>query len=176
MSDSSVVARPYSAGDFLSAENLDRADETATEIFKVMFGLSIQSVDTSHCDLLDPEDNERTAVVGFSGAMRGSCQIRVSTAGVQLIASAMLGGMPVEEDDDSLNDALGELCNMLAGGWKNGVPSLSAACALSPPTVISGKDYKVHVRMPSVKLLRTYLFDGHTLQLTLHCEDIESAR
>ena len=60
--------------------------------------------------------------------------------------------------DDSINDALGELCNMLAGGWKNEVPGLSSECALSPPTVISGRDYKVHLSKPSVKLSRIYQF------------------
>jgi len=176
MSDSSAVLKSYSAEEFLRPENLDRADETVIEIFKMMFGLDIQPTDTPHSDLLDPEDNERTAIVGFSGAMRGSCQIRVSTAAAQLIASAMLGGTPIDEDDDSLNDALGELCNMLAGGWKNGIPFLSSNCALSPPTVISGQDYKVHVRKPSAKLARTYQFDGHALQLTFHCADIDPAR
>jgi chemotaxis protein CheX len=94
----------------------------------------------------------------------------MTSLAARAVASAMLGGMPVE-DDDSLDDTLGELCNMLAGGWKNGISSLSSEVALSPPTVISGGDYKVHVHKPSDTIARTYRFDGHTLQLVLCRED-----
>jgi chemotaxis protein CheX len=158
------------AEDFLSLENLERADEVVAEIFAVMFGLEIHPV---HIDALDgnlPESDEITAIVGFSGAMRGCCRIQVSSLAAKSIASAMLGGLPIEEDDDSIHDALGELCNMLAGGWKNSIPSLCSECALSPPTVISGNDYKVHIRKPVVQLARTYKFDVHVLHLVLHCQ------
>jgi chemotaxis protein CheX len=120
--------------------------------------------------------DERTAVVGFSGAMRGVCQIRMSAAAARLIVSAMLGGAPVDEGDDgSMNDAVGELCNMVAGGWKNSIPELSSACTLSPPTVISGQNYRVHVRKPSVQLARSYEFEGHGLEFILHCEESGAA-
>ena len=177
MPDSTVETKSYGAEDFLSAGTVDRADEAVAEIFTMMLSLDIKAVEGPTSDLPPSEQDERTAFVGFSGAMRGSCQVRMRPAGARLIASAMLGGAPIAEDDeDSISDALGEMCNMLAGGWKNGIPELSAACTLSPPTVISGQDYKVHVRKASVKLARTYLFEGHALYLILHCEDIQSAR
>jgi chemotaxis protein CheX len=171
MSSLSTVPKPYCAQDFLAPQNLDRADDTVTEIFRMMFGFEISVMEALDLELLSPEPAELTAIVGFSGVMRGSCQIRIGSQAARAIASAMLGGVPIEEDDDSINDALGELCNMLAGGWKNGIPALSSECALSPPTVISGKDYKVHMHKPSVSLSRTYQFEVHALYLTLHCED-----
>jgi len=173
MSDPSAVLTLYRTEDFLSAENLDHADAVVAEIFSMMFGLNIKAVEILYSDLPVCEQDERTAFVGFSGAMRGSCQIRVSSNAARSIASAMLGGMPVDDDDDSINDALGELCNMLAGGWKNGIPELSSECALSPPTVISGQDYKVHIRKPAVKLLRSYRFEDHAFHLALHRESPE---
>jgi chemotaxis protein CheX len=175
MADSSTVLNLYRAQDFLAPENLDRADDTVTEIFKMMFGFEIVALEPG-LDLPSPEPAELTAIVGFSGAMRGSCQIRTGSQAARAIASAMLGGAPIEEGDDSINDALGELCNMLAGGWKNGIPALSSECALSPPTVISGRDYKLHMHKPSVSLSRTYQFEAHALYLTLHCEDIGPAQ
>ena len=42
---------------------------------------------------------------------------------------------------------------MLAGGWKKTTPGLSSKCVLSPPTVISGRNYKVHMSKPSLKAL-----------------------
>ena len=107
--------------------------------------------------------------------MRGSCELRLGGGAACSIASAMLGGTPVEESDDSLDDAVGELCNMVAGGWKNRIPSLASTCALSPPTVISGCDYRIHMNSASVKLRRTYRFAGHQMQLTLHCLEPRAA-
>jgi chemotaxis protein CheX len=173
MSCPSAVLRPYSAEDFLSEGNLDRADDAVIEIFRMMFGFEISPVCLPSPEK-GPELDERTAVVGFSGPMRGSCHIRIGSPAARAIASAMLGGVPVEEGDESIDDALGELCNMLAGGWKNAIPALSSDCTLSPPTVISGHDYKVHIRQPSVRLSRTYRFDIHALHLTLHCENTEN--
>jgi chemotaxis protein CheX len=166
-----VESIPFTKEDFLAPGNLALADATVVEIFQLMFGFGIRAVED--CDTVPPTSVQdgRTAIVGFSGSMRGSCQIRMSTRAAHSIATAMLGGGPIDEDDDSINDALGELCNMLAGGWKNGVAGLSSECALSPPTVISGRDYKVHMSKPSVKLSRTYRFDVHTLYLTFCREE-----
>ena len=116
----------------------------------------------------DPDDQpERTAIVGFSGVMRGSCGIRLTKLAARALASAMLGGMAVEDDSDSIDDAVGELCNMLAGGWKGRVPELASNCLLSPPAVISGSDYRIHIRSASVSLTRSYAFGKHTLQVTM---------
>ncbi len=64
---------------------------------------------------------------------------------------------------------------MIAGGWKNRISALSSNCSLSPPTVISGRGYKVYMVKPSVKALRTYKFDAFTFQLTLEYEQRTTA-
>ncbi len=162
---------PYSIGDFLAHETLELADATVIEIFKLMFGYGVSVAELPHPSLVQSGLDERTAIVGFSGSMRGSCQVRMSTCAARSIAEAMLGGPIDEADDDSINDALGELCNMLAGGWKNGVRGLSSECNLSPPTVVSGHNYRVHVSKPCMVLTSIYRFDVHTLHLTLCREE-----
>jgi chemotaxis protein CheX len=172
MSHPTVELQPYQTEDFLSIKNHDRADAAVMEIFAMMFGFEIRAVDVANSECPLPDLDERTAIVGFSGSMRGSCQIRISVPAATSIASAMLGGAPIDDgDDDSINDAIGELCNMLAGSWKNGVAALSSECALSPPTVISGRDYRVHMSKPSTKLSRRYEFEGHALHFTLYREN-----
>jgi chemotaxis protein CheX len=169
MSECNVEPKPYSVEDFLSSANLDHADASVTEVFGMMFGFDIKRIESADPDADLGELDERSAIVGFSGPMRGSCQVRISSLAARSIASAMLGGAPIEEGDESIDDALGELCNMIAGGWKNGISTFSE-CTLSPPTVISGRNYKVHFHKPSMKIMRLYQFDVHTLYLTLHCE------
>ena len=173
MPTSTAPPNSYRTEDLFSPTNVRHADETVTEIFRVMFGFEINAIDSANSDSSSPQQDERTAIVGFSGSMRGSCQIRISSLAARSIASAMLGGAPIDEEDDAINDALGELCNMLAGGWKNGIPELSSTCALSPPTVISGRNYQIHMSKPSAKLSRTYQFDSHALYLTIYREEKE---
>ena len=174
MSETMLAAKSYDTEQFLSTENEGRADETVAEVFGMMLGFQAKAVAASPAGTNSGDIFERTAIVGFSGAMRGSCEVRMDSAAARAVCCAMVGDTPVE-DDESVDDAVGELCNMLAGGWKNRVPPLSSDCALSPPTVISGRNYKVHMSSPSVRLSRTYEFDVHTLHLTLHREDPVSA-
>ncbi len=169
MSDASI-AQSSSALEFLSQENLQRADETVLEVFARMLGLQITLTDPQ---IPEPGlGEERTAIVGFSGAMRGCCEVQLNEEAARAVATAMLG-TPVE-DAASLDDAVGEICNMVGGGWKDRVPSLSSQCALSPPTVISGRAYKVHMSRPSDKITRTYHFDGNLLFLTLRRENMST--
>lgn len=167
MSEASI-AQSSATVDFLSDQNLQRADETVQEVFARMLGLQIALTDPQ---ILEPGLGEdRTAIVGFSGAMRGCCEVQLNVQAAQAVASAMLG-IPVD-DAASLDDAIGEICNMVGGGWKDRVPSLSSQCALSPPTVISGRAYRVHMSRPSDKITRTYQFNEHLLFLTIRRENM----
>jgi chemotaxis protein CheX len=175
MSQQVTILNSLTIDDFASDENFQRLDAAVTEIFEMMFGLSILAEANPSPPRQSHADDERTAIVGFSGSMRGSCQIRMNGAAAGAIASAMLGGAPLDGNDDSINDALGELCNMLAGGWKNGIPGLASECFLSPPTIIAGVDYKVQMSKHSSQLCRAYKFDEHLLNLTLCREESDPA-
>ena len=172
MSEVLTLTTPFNNLDFLAAENVGRADEAVFEVFARMLGMAVTiAAEPLH---IPCEGADRTAIVGYSGAMRGCCEVQMDLESTQIIASAMLGGVPVD-DDDSLDDAIGEICNMIAGGWKDRIPTLSSLCALSPPTIITGRDYKVQMGRPSVKIMRGYEFESHSLLLTLRREDIALA-
>jgi len=165
-----MSATQYCTEDFLSSQTLDQVDETVAETFGLMLGLAALH-DAARVETQGGED-ERTGLIGFSGALRGSCEVRMDTAAAKTIASAMLGGSPIEEgDENSINDAVGEISNMLAGGWKNRIDSLAGKCFLSPPTVISGKSYKVHPSPASLKIVRHYVFEAHSFQIAINCVD-----
>jgi len=152
--------------DVLSPWSIERADEAVAEVFGSMLGMAVTVLDGGSVHNAGTDD--RTAVVGLSGAMRGSCELRMSSLAAGMISSAMLGGTPEDKDEDSLDDAVGELCNMLAGGWKDRLPMLAEKCLLAPPTVISGRNYKLHWTSPTAKMSRCYGFDGQVLMLTIH--------
>jgi chemotaxis protein CheX len=111
---------------------------------------------------------EWTAMVGLTGELRGMLMISCDETSATRITSKMLG-VPLQGPNEETADALGEVCNMIAGSFKHKVNGLSERCALSPPTVVTGKDYRVH-RQESGSLQSlsvTFTFDGAPIYLSL---------
>jgi chemotaxis protein CheX len=81
--------------------------------------------------------------------------------------------MEFAEIDDTVKDAIGEICNMLAGAWKGNVPELSANCGLSIPAVITGRNYEIHVQAPEFRLHHTYRFEDSVFDVTIICDGLQ---
>jgi chemotaxis protein CheX len=173
MSDVLAATMPYCTNDFLRDDNMQLVDETVAEVYGMMLSLETEVVPEQGS--VHETANWRTAIVGFSGALRGACEVRMDSMAARTVTSAMLVSPLVEEDDPSIGDAVGEICNMVAGGWKNRIPALASACALSPPTIVTGTDYQVKLGTPSIKFTRTYGFAGQTMQIVMQCEELPHA-
>ena len=79
-----------------------------------------------------------TSMVGMAGKLCGLLSLRCDGKSATLMASKMLGVEP-DKVGGEISDALGEICNTVAGNFKNKIPGLGDGCMLSPPTVITGK-------------------------------------
>jgi len=114
-------------------------ERAAQEVFKPMLGSSLLVVSEPMAEA----GVDVTAMVGLAGRLCGLLTVRCSWQTGAKMASKMLG---VESDRaiPHLWDALGELCNMIAGNFKNKIPGLGDGCMLSVPTVITGGDYRCH--------------------------------
>jgi len=84
----------------------------------------------------------------------------------RLLTSRMLGEDGAS-NPSTARDALGELCNMIAGNFKGKISQLADRCMLSVPTVISGEDYSMSATDPSQGVTITLLFDGEPICLSL---------
>jgi chemotaxis protein CheX len=168
--DVMVEEEIFTVEEFRTPVNLDRLDEACTEVFGVMFGCEIQPrnpADQGPTSEL-PGGDRVTAVVGFAGPVRGSCEVRMSMPAALAVATAMMGFAPEpDEVQSSMCDAVGEVCNMLAGGWKHRVPALVTRLMLAPNTVVSGSNYHVHSIDALATIHRVYTFNEHTLLVTL---------
>jgi chemotaxis protein CheX len=83
-----------------------------------------------------------SAMVGMAGALSAVCKVRCSETCALSIARKMLG--EVDSRDLAVAcDAVGEICNMVAGNLKAKIPTLVDRCFLSIPTVVTGDDYDV---------------------------------
>ena len=143
-------------------------DASVDEVFQLMLGASCRRESAPY--VREPESV--TAVVGFGGALSGACVLSCGS-GVALKMAARMTGMEFEGLDDTVKDAIGEVCNMLAGSWKGKVPELAANCGLSVPAVITGRDYNLHVQAPEFQLKHIYGFDGAVFSVTIVCDGLQ---
>lgn len=147
--------------------NPSNLDASVAEVFGMMIGVECQrSIDPTQ-----QESSSVTAVVGFGGVLSGACLFRCGETAACAIAGRMTG-TEIRELDDIVKDAIGEICNMLAGAWKGRVPELAARCGLSVPAVIAGRDYTLHVQAPEFKLHHVYQFSGTSFEVTIICDGI----
>jgi chemotaxis protein CheX len=137
--------------------------ELATrEVFEMMLG----------CQLGVPEiaadgSFDATSMVGLAGKVCGILTLSCEAKAATLMASKMLG---VAAGSREVLDALGEICNMVAGNFKNKVAGLGEGCMLSVPTVITGKNYSLHSLADSAALEVRLLFESMPIVISLRTQ------
>ena len=140
-----------SAKDLLSTsrdhENwLPLLELSAKEVFELMLGSKLESAGE-----IAPGTLDISSMVGFAGQLCGVMTIRASKESASRMAFRMLG-VETEKESQEVSDAFGEICNMVAGNFKNKISGLGDACMLSVPTVITGSDFSVHSLVSSPPL------------------------
>lgn len=142
--------------------NLDRATE---EVFSTMMGVHCMPVDD--CPGLERE--AISAVIGLAGAVSGSMVLHTGRVVAMRMAECLTGIAPAQVDA-TVRDAIGELCNMLAGAWKSHDPVMCAGCLLSTPTVVAGSSYELFSQRAPVRIERSYQFEAMSFTVTIFCE------
>ncbi len=131
------------------------------EVFDLMLNYKLEPA----ASLPSEEGLEMTSMVGLAGQLCGVVTIRCSEKLAANMASRMLG-VEAEEAGPEVWDAIGEICNMVAGNFKNKISGLGDGCMLSVPTIINGSAYKMH-SMGNDTLKTGFLFEGEPLLLSL---------
>jgi chemotaxis protein CheX len=134
----------------------------AVEVFEIMLGTKLEPV--TEPSTIPP--CEITSMVGLAGQLCGVLTLRCSFATAGLMAAKMLG-VELPEGGQELWDATGEICNMVAGNFKNKLTGLSDKCMLSVPTVISGGDYMFHSLADAGTIEIMMMFEGQPIVIAL---------
>ncbi len=122
-------------------------------------------------DLTAPIDeitlpHEVTSMVGLAGQLCGVLSVRCDEKSAALMTSKMLG-VEIDKVGAEMSDALGEICNMVAGNFKNKITGLGDGCMLSPPTVITGSDYTTYSVADRPALEVRLLFEAMPIVISL---------
>jgi len=83
-----------------------------------------------------------TAMVGLAGTYNGLVTVHIPWP-LAISFTSMMLGMEVTEIDDDVNDAMGEIANMVAGSFKQHLSKGGSDIQLSTPSVVNGADYNV---------------------------------
>ncbi|QNI34148.1 chemotaxis protein CheX [Alloacidobacterium dinghuense] len=143
-------------------------DDAVDEVFRLMMGAPCQPAEKGVTD----GSETITAVIGLAGAMSGACTLRCGLETSLRMAECMVGTRP-QELDAMVKDAIGEVCNMVAGAWKGKHAVLAGGCVLSTPAVVTGTNYQLHMQQQEFRIDRNYRFEEHTLSISIICESIQ---
>lgn len=156
---SSAVPAPT----ILVRDNWQALLELATnEVFEMMVGSQLKRIN----DAEEAVVSEFTAMVGLAGSLCGILSLRCSAESAGMIASKMLGIAQGEAQQESW-DAIGEVCNMIAGNFKAKLSGMGNQCMLSVPTIITGGDYHMHSLADGCTVEVVVEFEGSLLWITL---------
>ena len=143
-------------------EYLDRA---AGEVFSTM--MCVDCTPVEECG--GRERDTISAVIGLAGLISGSMVMQSGYPAALRIAEHLTGTASAGVDA-TVRDAIGEVCNMLAGTWKGLDSRLSSGCLLSTPTVVAGSNYELFSQRSSMRIERSYRFETMTFTVTIFCE------
>jgi len=135
------------------------------EVFEIMLGCRVKPVSQAE----HHPSTEFTAMVGLAGALCGILTVCCDKETARELAKCMLGP-EIADSEEEVSDALGEICNMIAGNFKNKLAGADGQCMLSVPTVIKGEEYTCYSLADGEQLETVMLFGGApvAVRLQLH--------
>lgn len=133
----------------------DKLVEAAQEIFSsmVMLEINLDKIDEGAENLLLQKGI--SGVIGFAGTHKGLLAIHLPEKTAIGVTSSFLG-LEVASIDADVEDAVGELANMLGGSVKSILSEKGRDIELSLPSTVKGDDYSFQVNKNAVKHLLAF--------------------
>jgi chemotaxis protein CheX len=108
--------------------------------------------------------------VGFAGKVDGLIYLALPESAAIATTARILGMSPEEVAADGvepLRDAIGELTNMTAGGFKNVLCDLGLQCMLTLPVFLRGNHVSLSAVKGASRMLFAFDLDGERLVIDL---------
>jgi chemotaxis protein CheX len=122
-------------------EVLDLTNQAVLDVFQTMLAMGV----TPHDPIPLPSDPEGQVIssVGFIGEITGAAYLHARVSFARLITGRMLGLAVEEVESEMVNDALGELSNMVVGNVKSLLCNRGLACTLTIPSIVRGHQLSI---------------------------------
>jgi len=127
-------------------KRIDQIHQLTREAVKGVFHsmLSLEINPESPSPLTPDPEGHIIGSVGFTGGATGIIYLYAGVGFARVITSRFLG-IPEEEvdPDEMVNDAIGELSNMVVGYVKSHLCDAGLSCTMTVPAVARGKELRV---------------------------------
>ncbi len=120
----------------------ERIAASAIEIFTTMVMMEVavaEDIDENYGKLA----NSITGVIGLTGNYKGVLAVHLPHQVAYAITGNFLG-VEVSEMNEDVEDAIGEIANMIGGNVKSMLSEKGRDIDLSLPSTVSGKEYGFH--------------------------------
>jgi chemotaxis protein CheX len=160
----------------LIRENITRA---VGDVFKTMLGHVAQlrvpddaAAQTEHMS----GSQQVVGTVGFIGDANGLIYLYLEEDFANQCTGEMLGLTPaelIETGADAVNDAIGEITNMVVGSFKNGLCDAGYPCKLTIPSILRGSNFSVEPISSAQRHVYSFECNGRriTADILLKYED-----
>lgn len=116
--------------------------EAVQEVFQTMLSMEVNP--EPPCPLVADPEGQIVGSVGFIGEATGFICIYAGVRFARVITSRLLGLAEKEiKTTEMVDDAIGELSNMVVGNVKSRLCDNGALCTLTIPSVVRGQDLSV---------------------------------
>jgi chemotaxis protein CheX len=149
----------------MSDEWIRQMDDAVAEVFRSMLERSCSAVEETSGITLDI-----SARITLSGTFQADCVVEFPSSTAERLTSAFLPPGESAWDDAMIADAVGELCNMIAGGWKMrlGVSALGSDLSVPAISRVTMHGAIGDTKMPgSIAVRRAYAFDDAPFVVSL---------
>ena len=115
--------------------------DSVRDVFVKMLGMEM--VDEEPSPLPGELAGQIAGSVGFVGKATGVVYLHTGVGLGKTITGKMLGLSEADVDDEMLNDAFGELCNMVVGAVKSRLCDCGRTCVLTIPSIMRGSGLRI---------------------------------
>jgi chemotaxis protein CheX len=123
----------------------------AKEVFETMVMMALEPVGEEAPDI---EETTLLGKITFSGGVEGCLNVRCGQSCARSVAANMLCVEPPDElSEADVNDAIGEIANMVMGAVKTRVQDELPDISISIPTVIQGRELKTRLGEGTIKVV-----------------------
>ena len=142
--------------------------DSVVEIFSSMVMMDVSSKGEVDAGTINLNDSI-SGVIGLAGTHKGCLAIHLPNDVAMAITGNFLG-MEVVEINEDVEDAVGELANMLGGNVKSILSEKGRDIELSMPTTISGREYDFQPTKVVDRVVLAFECDAGRFNVDLHLE------
>ncbi len=149
--------------------------EITQMVCSTMLGWEAEATDDATSQVLAREAAQNPAVptrltslVNITGTFEGAVTFDCDVPTARRITSAMLGTDADAATPQEIQDAMGEMANMIGGNFKS---TLTPPVSLSLPTVIEGHGYAMNILHSTILSRQAFKVGNDELVVTIRCRE-----